>query len=868
MATATNVKIQREAAGRVIVATWDWSKDNTDGYTVRWWYQTSLNIPYLGEEKTIDAAARNSSYTMPDNAIKVWFHVKPIAKKHDVNGTQTEYWTADWSTTTDKTVWYDTEDYPTTPSIPSVSISNDLLAVSIDGLDLDENIYYHQVDFNIVANDAYTVDTVRVDVKFAHAELVYRVYPGKKYKVRCRLIRHPGRSQNTAYSERISEWSGFSDNVKSIPVAIYSFTKCYAKNETAVFLEWYPYGKVPISGSTGGTLKKSDESETIIGWVDNTNHPYYTPPDSYEIEYTTNKENFDVTDDVKTITIEHSSIPQTHIVTSLESGNTYFFRIRGVNETGKSAWSEIASTAIGTKPQPPTTWSSVTTGKIGEQITLYWVHNSEDGSKETYAEVSVKCGDIERTQIITWNIPEDTERTTSHAFLQLSQIIDGSSYKASADLIVRENGTDYTTYNLFTEAYDGQVDIEWKVRTAGVTSELGDWSIGRSLTFYTPPSVELAFYTNDSEGTLVPFYPPDDRITGFPFYIGATVTPVSHNIIGYYVSITSKSTYETVDSSGATTIIRSGDSVYAKNFDISTNLMLELSASNIDLENNVEYIVRCEAYTESGLSALSTCNFIVAWYEYPYEPDAEIGLDKENCSIYIRPYCEDSHHDPVEGIKLAVYRRAFDGEFLELASGIDNVRYVESEDGSSTVAIPNIVYVTDPHPQLDYARYRVVATEEHTGAVAYYDLPPYPVGEKSVIIQWNETWENFRYDDGVGTLEDRPVSGSLLRLPYNVDVSDSYDPDVSIVEYIGRSHPIGYYGTQKGETSEWSVEIDKSDKDTIYALRRLAKWAGDVYVREPSGSGYWANVKVSFDQKHKSVTIPVKISIKRVEGGI
>ena len=62
--------------------------------------------------------------------------------------------------------------------------------------------------------------------------------------------------------------------------------------------------------------------------------------------------------------------------------------------------------------------------------------------------------------------------------------------------------------------------------------------------------------------------------------------------------------------------------------------------------------------------------------------------------------------------------------------------------------------------------------------------------------------------------------------------------------------------------------MPKSDTETIYALRRLQNWMGDVYVREPSGSGYWANVAVSFDINHKEVIIPVSISIKRVEGGV
>jgi hypothetical protein len=61
--------------------------------------------------------------------------------------------------------------------------------------------------------------------------------------------------------------------------------------------------------------------------------------------------------------------------------------------------------------------------------------------------------------------------------------------------------------------------------------------------------------------------------------------------------------------------------------------------------------------------------------------------------------------------------------------------------------------------------------------------------------------------------------------------------------------------------------IPKSDKETLYALRRLSNWMGNVYVREPSGSGYWANIKVSFSQKHRDLVIPVTLNVSRVEGG-
>ena len=206
----------------------------------------------------------------------------------------------------------------------------------------------------------------------------------------------------------------------------------------------------------------------------------------------------------------------------------------------------------------------------------------------------------------------------------------------------------------------------------------------------------------------------------------------------------------------------------------------------------------------------------------------------------------------VPNISLSVYRREFDGSFVELMTGIEN--------GSNTT-------ITDPHPSLDYARYRIVATDKNTGAVSYSDLPAYPIDGKEIIIQWDEDWSYFDVNEE-DELAQPPWAGSMLKLPYNIDVSDKYNSDVSLVEYIGRKRPISYYGTQLGETSSWKVDIPKSDKETLYALRRLSIWMGDVYVREPSGSGYWANISVSFSQTHCQLTIPVQIEITRVEGGV
>lgn len=53
---------------------------------------------------------------------------------------------------------------------------------------------------------------------------------------------------------------------------------------------------------------------------------------------------------------------------------------------------------------------------------------------------------------------------------------------------------------------------------------------------------------------------------------------------------------------------------------------------------------------------------------------------------YLKAYMKE------KGIKLAVYRREFDGSFVEIGSEIENGRNV---------------HVTDPHPALDYGTYIV-----------------------------------------------------------------------------------------------------------------------------------------------------------------
>lgn len=534
---------------------------------------------------------------------------------------------------------------------------------------------------------------------------------------------------------------------------------------------------------------------------------------TYEIEYTTEKRYFDSSNQVQSLTVD-ATLQWSHAeITGLETGKEWFFRMRAVNDNGHSAWTEIKSIVLGKAPIAPTTWSSTTTCVVGEPLILYWVHNAEDGSSQKYAELELTIDGRIETHTI--------ENTTD------------------------ENEKDKTSsYSIDTSSYVEGTKIQWRVRTSGITNAYGDWSIQRTVDIYAPPTLELS--ATDANGNLL------ETLTSFPFYISGIAGPNTQNAIGYHLSIIANESYETIDQIGNVKMVNQGEAIYSKFFDTSENLVVEMSANNIDLENNISYKVNCVVSMNSGLTAENSSEFTVAWTDEQYEPNAEIGFNEDDISTYIRPYCENDEGNLIEGIRLSVYRREFDGSFTELATNIDNTTNT---------------YITDPHPALDYARYRIVAISSSTGAVSYYDMPGYPIGEKSLIIQWDEQWSTFDISNEIDGSSQVPWSGSLLKLPYNVDVSDSYSPDVELVEYIGRKHPVSYYGTQRGTSQTFNAEIDKKDEETLYALRRLAIWMGDVYVREPSGSGYWANITVSFSQTHREVTIPVTLNVTRVEGG-
>lgn len=727
-----------------------------DHYAVVWYYDTGNGIWFEGS--TSDTKNKYSTYSPPSNALKIKVTVKPVSQTYKSNNQDVSYWTGE---NVSKELNMDAAP-PADAGSPSVKIDNFTLTATLDNISDPRT---DKIEFEIY-NGTNRVNTGIVTVNACMATYTCSVTAGGSYRVRCRSINiYSG-------SNIYGNWSNFASEQNTIPQAV-SNVRCAADSKTSVKVTW-------------------DASSTAT---------------SYTVEYASKKEYFDTSNTPQSTTVTAT----TAYITGLDSGETWFFRVKAINEKGDSSWSSLVSTVIGTMPEAPTAWSLTSSVVVGEDITLYWTHNCEDGSKQVAAEIYLNVNGSASTITVTDTVAEDEDEPIY-------------------------------TYKFGTSGYSEGATIRWRIRTKGITDEFGDWSTTRTINLYAVPSLELTL-PQVLNGTL----------TALPLDISLSSGPIAQTPISYHVAIVANHTYESVDIYGNQKFVTVGSEVYSKVLITSSRWpIISVSAGDIILENNQAYTLTVTVSMDSGLTAESSLIFTVDWDEYEYTPDASIAIDNQTLSAYITPFCKDNEDEFVRDVTLSVYRREYNGTFTTIATGLRN-------DGVTTV--------TDPHPSLDYARYRIVAVNATTGGVVYEDLPGIPIGEPSIVVQWDESWSTFDYSE-VDSPEIPPWTGSMVRIPYNVDVTENQRVDVALVEYVGREHPVSYYGTQRGVTASWSAEIIKSDTETLYALRRLSSWRGNVYVREPSGTGYWAQIVVSFPLKHMALTIPVTFDITRVEGGV
>lgn len=480
----------------------------------------------------------------------------------------------------------------------------------------------------------------------------------------------------------------------------------------------------------------------------------------------------------------------------LEAGTTHWFRVRAENASGESGWSGVCSCTVATAPEAPTVLDCAASYMDGGTARIRWAHNSTDGSGQTAGQVELSYSGE--------NAPSE------------GTVVDVGAVQAlDLDLTGVGDGTAVT----------------FRVRTKGVRDEWSPWSGTKSFLVYAQPALACSIYQPDGAGGWAALSD-ESPLAAFPIRVVLDPSGGGNNPVGYDVAIVCTLAADVMDPSGRMATAAVGSAAWQGHYTTSADpFAVEVGAGECALADGGAYELRATVAMASGLRAdADPPGFAVAFDVDMAQPSATVTFDPDYLTADVVPACHvldpDTGEETAElrdGTSLAVYRVEQDGGLVCLARNVVN-------DGAATV--------TDPHAPFGECWYHVVATDEATGVSTAADFSDESLHD-SCTIQWAEAWRPA--GDG-GTRYD--YEGSMLDGFFNMSFDQDVSPTAEAVRYAGRRRPVHYYdGIALEESASYALQFERADSDTMALARALSAWPGDAYVREPTGTGYWARVR-------------------------
>lgn len=424
------------------------------------------------------------------------------------------------------------------------------------------------------------------------------------------------------------------------------------------------------------------------------------------------------------------------------------------------------------------------------------------------------------------NSTDDSQQTSA----QVSVSTDGGATWAVAATLAAES-----IKHIDTSGYTDGTVLLWRVRTKGIVDAWSGWSETRAVNVWEQPTLVVAA---------------PETVERLPLDITVDPCSPSQTPIAADVSIVAKTGHYVSRPDGTERWVGPGDTVWSAHYDRPPDpINVSVSAGDVSLESAQTYGVAAVCAMSSGLSCSGEAEFFCDFEDADISISLNISANGEYAAE-VAPFAYDGEGGYAEGVTLSIYRHETDGTMTPLVKGMPN-------DGTYSIV--------DEHASFGLASYRAVALVADTGQVVYGDDAEDVLTAESILIQWGADIGVREHAPGGDDVEDASETSVYLELPGNIEMSEDNDPDQSHIAYIGRKHPVAYYGTQLGQTASWTCVVEKDDAETLALLRELAALQGDVYVREPLGSGYWASAVPSWSSSYESSLVKVSIDVKRID---
>lgn len=252
----------------------------------------------------------------------------------------------------------------------------------------------------------------------------------------------------------------------------------------------------------------------------------------------------------------------------------------------------------------------------------------------------------------------------------------------------------------------------------------------------------------------------------------------------------------------------------------------EITINHEDLvgsfDDGGEYRLSAIVQDSVGQKATAYLDFVVGWTHQAETPTATVVVD--NLTAKVTATAPTSY---VSGDTVDIYRLSADKPELIVKGGEFGTTYI------------------DPYPASKggYRFVDITANGDYTNdtGIAWVDKDC-SLELKDVVIDFN---------------------GQQLILPYNIELSSSWDKDFQETQYLN-GHVVGDWNAAVSRSGSIDTVLLRNDA-RIAVIRDLAVWNGICHVRTPDGSSYSANVTVSESASYSTKAVNFSFSINRVD---
>ncbi len=618
--------------------------------------------------------------------------------------------------------------------------------------------------------------------------------------------------------------SGYFDYTSSMPLAPVITSIVPTSTSGKVYLSW--------------TNNWSDATGVVIAWTDDPdNWMSNDDPETYEL----------------------SEVASHWYITGLDTGKTWYFRIRSKCETEEaitySPWSADEPIDLASAPAVPVLYLSEETITDTGMVTAYWSYASTDGTLQVAGNV------VEATYSNdTWTYGRTVGATTSAQHVDIYAKAQGwtngdvvylalqtragsggtSNYSTPVKLVIAAeptvaiSSTSLATSETLTEYFEG--DGSTKAFTCSNTLSSAPTvtvnGASRSAS-YSGDKVTLATVPAAGATVAITYSTTASKVLKS---LPMTATVATSSAATLTVAIERAEAYPVIRPDGTQTDGAIGETVYVNT--ISANASNSISIASDDLigrlDDGAYYNLVATASDEYGQAAEQSIRFRVHWSHQAEAPTAEFVTDPSDYIVRITPIAPSGSADDDT---CDIYRLGADQPELIVSGGNFGTEYV------------------DPYPAFgETSGYKVVTVTANGDYIT----------ESNEFAEYDTTVDGAytQLDPGLLVID---FGGNRAELPYNITLGNSWAKDFKRTAYLG-GHVAGDHNRAVTRDLSASTVIVREDNDGVAAIMRdLARYAGICHIRTPEGSSFAADIQVSEDVSYDSGLISYSLSIQKVD---